>query len=141
MNWVEHKPMWNFFSRSELPWNDVLRTAITPLMFYICLCSILFRFLYANHKKYFKGGKKENENKLSKYVCDLKRQNVDFRITLEVIKKAQSIADGNNSVCRLCLKKSTAVVYAFKKEGCLLRGVNSYRLVDIWKRSCSISEL
>ena len=37
----------------------------------------------------------------------------------EVIERAQPIADGNNPVCRLFLKESTAVVYAFKKEGCL----------------------
>ena len=36
-----------------------------------------------------------------------------------MIKRAQPIADGNNPVCRLCLKESTAVVYALKKEGCL----------------------
>ena len=29
------------------------------------------------------------------------------------------IADGNNPVCKLCLKESTAVVYALKKEVCL----------------------
>ena len=34
-------------------------------------------------------------------------------------KKAQPIADGNNLVNRLCLKESTFVVYALKKEGYL----------------------
>ena len=34
-------------------------------------------------------------------------------------KRAQPIADVNNPVCRLCLKESTAVVYALKKEDCL----------------------
>ena len=29
------------------------------------------------------------------------------------------IADGNNPVCRLCLKESTGVVYALQKESCL----------------------
>ena len=70
-------------------------------------------------KKYFKGGLYENETELSKYVCDLKRKNIDFRITWELIKRAQPVADGNNPVCRLCLKELTAVVYALKKEGSL----------------------
>ena len=35
------------------------------------------------------------------------------------LKRAQSLADGNNPICRLYLKESTAVVYALKKEGCL----------------------
>ena len=87
--------------------------------FYIGLCSTQFRFRYANHKKSFKGGVYENETELSKYVCGLKRKNIDFKITWEVLKRAQPIADGNNPVCRLCLKESTAVVYALKKEGCL----------------------
>ena len=50
-------------------------------------------------------------------VCVLKK--IGFRINWEVIKRAQPIADGNNPVCRLCLKESTAVMYALKKEGCL----------------------
>ena len=87
--------------------------------FYIGLCSTQFRFRYANHKKSFKGGVYENETELSKYVCGLKRKNIDFKLTWEVIKRAQPIADGNNPVCRLCLKESTAVMYALKKEGCL----------------------
>ena len=37
----------------------------------------------------------------------------------KVLKRAQTIADGNNPVCRLCLKESTAVVYALKKGGFL----------------------
>ena len=49
----------------------------------------------------------------------LKAEKKDFRTTWEVIKSAQRIADGNNPVCRLCLKESTAVVYALKKRGFL----------------------
>ena len=44
---------------------------------------------------------------------------IDFKITWEVLKRAQPIADGNKSVCRLCLKELKVVVYALKKEGCL----------------------
>ena len=87
--------------------------------FYIGLCSTQFRFRYANHKKYFKGGVFKNETELSKYVCGLKRKNIDFKIIWEMFKRAQPIADGNNPVYRLYLKKSTAFVYAFQKEGCL----------------------
>ena len=87
--------------------------------FYIGLCSTQFRFCSANHKKFLKGGVYENDTEHSKYVCGLKRKNFDFKLTWEVIKRAQPIADGNYPVCRLCLKESTAVVYALKKEGCL----------------------
>ena len=38
---------------------------------------------------------------------------------MKVIKRALPIADGNNPVFRLCLKESTAVMYALKKKGCL----------------------
>ena len=96
--------------------------------FYIGLCFTQFRFRYANHKNFFKGSVYENETELSKYVCGLKRKNIDFNITWEVIKRAQPIADDNNPVCRLCLKESTAVMYALKKE---ISEANLYRLVDI----------
>ena len=56
-----------------------------------------------------------NETELSKYVCGLKRKNIEFKITLEVLKRAQPIADGNNPVYRLSLKDPRAVVYALKK--------------------------
>ena len=42
--------------------------------------------------------------------------NIDFKIYWEVIKRAQPIADGNNPVCRLCIKEATAVVYALKDK-------------------------
>ena len=63
--------------------------------------------------RYFKGGVDGNETELSKYVCDLKRKSIAFRITWEVIKRAQPIADGNKLVCRGCLKKLMAFLYAF----------------------------
>ena len=87
--------------------------------FYVGLCSTQFRFRYANHKKSFKGGVYENDTELSKYVCGLKRRDIDHEISWEVIKRAQPIADGNSPVCRLCLKEATAVVYALNKKGCL----------------------
>ena len=59
--------------RSE---NIIYKATVTSDLekkFYIGLCSTQFRFLYANHKKYFKADVYENENELSKYVCGLKR--------------------------------------------------------------------
>ena len=44
-----------------------------------------------------------------------KRKNIEFKITWEVIKKAQPIPDGNKPVCRLCMKEATVVVYELKK--------------------------
>ena len=56
---------------------------------------------------------------LSKYVCGLKRNGVDYEISWEVIKRAQPIADGNSPIYRLCLKEATAVVYELKDKACL----------------------
>ena len=58
----------------------------------------------------------QNETELSKYVCGLKRKNKYSKITWEVLKRAQPIADDNNPICRLCLKESTAVINELKKE-------------------------
>ena len=44
----------------------------------------------------------ENQTELSKYVCGVKRKYIDFKLTWEVIKRAQPITNGNNPVCRLC---------------------------------------
>ena len=59
----------------------------------------------------------ENDTELSKYVCSLKRRNIDHETSWEVIKRAHSIADGNKPVCRLCLKDATSVVYALNEKG------------------------
>ena len=56
--------------------------------FYIGLCSTQFKFRYANHKKSLKGGVYENETELSKYVCGLKRKNIDFKKNLGGVKKS-----------------------------------------------------
>ena len=47
----------------------------------------------------------ENDTELSKYGSSLKRRNIDDEISWKVIKRTQLIADGNNPVCGLCLKK------------------------------------
>ena len=52
-------------------------------------------------------------------VCEVKRKKFDFKITREVIRRAQPKADSNNPVCKLVFKKSTSVVYVLKMEGCL----------------------
>ena len=65
------------------------------------------------------GGVYKNDTELLKYFCDLKRKNIDFRITQEVIKRAQHMDYGNNLVCRLYLNEATAVVYALNQKGCL----------------------
>ena len=66
--------------------------------------------------KIFKCSVYKNETKLSKYVCDLKRKDIDLRIIWKVTKRAHPIADGNNPVCWLSLKESTAIVYVLKKR-------------------------
>ena len=61
-------------------------------------------------KFHFKGSVYENDNEFSKYVCSLKRRDIDHEISLEMIKRTLPIADGNNSGCHLYLKEATAVV-------------------------------
>ena len=75
----------------------------------------------------------ENDTELSKYVCSLKRRNIDHETSWEVIKRAQYIADNNNPVCRLSLKEATAVVYALNKKCCLNKEMSLFSLVDTLK--------
>ena len=97
---------WNY------PWGNIIYKATVnsdfEKKFYISSCSTQFR--YANFKNLSKVVY-ENETVLPKYACGLKRKNLDFKITWEVLKRAQPIADGNNPVSRLCLKELTAFVY------------------------------
>ena len=61
----------------------------------------------------------EYDTEPSKYICSLKRKDIDHEISWEVIKKAQFIAYNNNLECMLYLKEATAVVYVLNKKGCL----------------------
>ena len=126
--------------------NIVYRTTVNSVLetrFYIGLCLTQFRFIYANHKKYFIGGVYENDIELSKYVCSLKRRNIDHEISWGVIKWAHPIADGKNLLCRLCLKVSTKRILCekfilkfclFSKSICLTSNIKqklSYKLQKI----------
>jgi len=51
-----------------------------------------------------------------------------------VIKRAQPIADGNNPVCRLCIKEATAVVYALKDKKLLEQKERIYADVSAYQK-------
>ena len=72
-----------------------------------------------------------NDTKVLKYVCTLKRRDIYYELSREVIESAQPIADGNNPVCRLCLKEATAVVYALNIKACLNKGNEFIRLFPL----------
>ena len=60
-------------------------------------------------KKYFYCSIYENGTEISKYICGLKRKNIDHKITWDVIKRdistlSQPIRYDNNPICHLCIK-------------------------------------
>ena len=57
-----------------------------------------------------------NDTEISKYICSLKRKNIDFKTTWEVIKRTQPITNGNNQVCRSCIKELPLFFYALKEK-------------------------
>ena len=75
----------------------------------------------------------ERDNELLKYICSLKRRDIDHEISTEVITRAQPVADGNNPVCRSCLKEATAVLCALNKKRCPNKRIEFILVVDTLK--------
>ena len=67
---------------------------------YIGLTENTFKQRYSNHKKDFTHEKYAKSTELSKYIWDLKRNNITPNITWKCIKKVNSTPKYN--YCKLC---------------------------------------
>ena len=73
-----------------------------PSQTYVGLTENTFKTRFNNHKASFNSYQKRNSTELSKYVWDLKRENVDYSIRWKILKRAKSYNCASNR-CNLCL--------------------------------------
>ena len=61
-----------------------------PTQTYVGLTENQFKTRYTNHKASFNNLKKRNSTELSKYIWDLKDNNITYSITWKILKRAKS---------------------------------------------------
>ena len=72
-----------------------------PTQTYIGLTGGPFKSRYNNHKLSFNCESKKHSTKLSEYIWELKKSNVNYIISWKVIKKAKTYNPASNR-CNLC---------------------------------------
>ena len=68
---------------------------------YIGLTSTEFKARYANHKASFEHKEKRNSTELSKYIWQLKEQNVTFKIKWKTVGQAKPYVNTTNTILML----------------------------------------
>ena len=74
-----------------------------PSQTYVGLTENTFKTRFNNHKASLDTYQKRNSTELSKYLWDLKRDNVDYSIRWKILKRAKSYNCASNK-CNLCLR-------------------------------------
>ena len=74
----------------------------TTNKYYCGTCENTFKKPYNNHKYYFRNKSREKNNKLSKYVWELKEKNINYFINWDIPMKAQKYVCGSQK-CDLCI--------------------------------------
>ena len=75
---------------------------------YIGLAGGTFKERYRNHTKSFRNNKYEKETELSKYIWDLKKTNIDYKLRWDVVKKSNT-GIRKSGQCNLCLEEKFAI--------------------------------
>ena len=73
-----------------------------PTQTYVGLTENQFKTRYTNHKASFNNLKKRNSTELSKYIWDLKDNNITYSITWKILKRAKSYSNASKR-CNLCI--------------------------------------
>ena len=81
---------------------------------YVGLCSTTFKDRYKNHKSTFKHQKKENDTMLASHIWDLKRQNIDYKITWKILERAKPFSPVSK-ICNLCTKEKYFIIFEPEK--------------------------
>ena len=89
-----------------------------------CKCSLLHTFIkarFGGHKSSFKYESRRKETTLSKYIWELKKENVPYTISWKILARAQPFSPVTG-VCQLCTREKFLI--AFKSELCTLNSRN-----------------
>ena len=81
---------------------------------YVGLCSTTFKDRYKNHKSTFKHQKKENDTMLASHIWDLKKQNMDYKITWKILERAKPFSPVSK-ICNLCTKEKYFIIFEPEK--------------------------
>ena len=80
-----------------------VKTSVTrPTQTYVGLTENQFKTRYTNHKASFNNLKKRNSTELSKYIWELKDNNISYSITWKILKRARSYSNASKR-CNLCI--------------------------------------
>jgi hypothetical protein len=73
-----------------------------PTQTYVGLTENEFKTRYTNHKASFNNYEKRNSTKLSKYIWNLKNNNISYSIKWKILKRAKSYNNASKR-CNLCI--------------------------------------
>ena len=77
---------------------------------YIGLTGGMFKTRYTGHKQSFNHSEKRNATELSKFIWQLKDNNVDYTISWNIIEKARAF-DNSSDRCELCVLEKFFIIY------------------------------
>jgi hypothetical protein len=73
-----------------------------PTQTYVGLTENEFKTRYTNHKASFNNYEKRNSTELSKYIWNLKNNNISYSIRWKILKRARSYSNASKR-CNLCI--------------------------------------
>ena len=113
------KPKCNCRQKSDCPLGgNCLETAIvykatirhgSEERIYFGLAGGTFKDRYRNHVKSLKHEKYKNETQLSKYIWELKQNNIEYALTWAVERKS-NLRARKSGMCNLCLEEKYAII-------------------------------
>ena len=83
---------------------------------YIGMASGDFKACYRNHTKSFRIEKYEKETELSKFVWQLKRKNVEFKVNFEILSQERPY-EKETGKCPMCTREKLEIVKHIKRNG------------------------
>ena len=82
---------------------------------YIGLCATDFKTRFRNHKSSFTHQYKQNQTELSKYIWNLKNNNINYKIEWKIMQKSQPYSNTTKR-CNLCLTEKYITTYKPKES-------------------------
>ena len=76
---------------------------------YIGLAGGTFKDRYRNHTKSFRHSKYEKDTELSKYIWDLKKEEIGYTVKWDILKRSNTFKRATGQ-CNLCLEEKLAII-------------------------------
>jgi hypothetical protein len=92
----------NCLAKSVIYQATVTTSDKRPTATYVGLTENEFKTRYTNHKASFNNYEKRNSTELSKYIWNLKNNNISYSIRWKILKRAKSYSNASKR-CNLCI--------------------------------------